>query len=84
MRPNSSVRIRLASPDQSPPEQSFAEAAQAVLARALAGGATVLMVAWEDPSGQVTGISMPGSGALLRGLVEILAETILGDDRDPE
>ncbi|MGH7078134.1 MAG: hypothetical protein ACREFU_08540 [Acetobacteraceae bacterium] len=84
MRPNSSVRIRPVSADQSQPEQSFADAAQAVLARALADGATVLMVAWEDPSGQVTGISVPGSGALLRGLVETLAETILGDDRDAE
>ncbi|MGH7102902.1 MAG: hypothetical protein ACREFJ_10950 [Acetobacteraceae bacterium] len=84
MRPNSSVRIRLATPDQSQPEQSFGEAARATLERALAGGATVLMVAWEDPSGQVTGISVPGSGALLRGLVETLAETILGDDRDAE
>ncbi|MGH7049150.1 MAG: hypothetical protein ACREFS_12555 [Acetobacteraceae bacterium] len=84
MRPNSSVRIRPVSPDQSQSEQSFDEAAQAVLARALADGATVLMVAWENPSGQVTGISVPGSGALLRGLVETLAETILGDDRDAE
>ncbi|MGH7118158.1 MAG: hypothetical protein ACREFP_04075 [Acetobacteraceae bacterium] len=72
------------SADQSQPEQSFVEAARAVLERALAEGATVLMIAWEDPSGKVTGASVPGSGALLRGLIEALAETLAPDDRDGE
>lgn len=82
MKPSAGVRIRPVSIDQEHPEQSFTEAAQAVLARALAEGATVLMVAWEDPSGRVTGVSVPGSGALLRGLVETLVETLLPENRD--
>jgi len=84
MRPNAGLRIRPVSADQEHPEQSFTEAAQAVLARALAEGATVLMIVWEDPSGKVTGVSVPSSGALLRGLIEALAETLAPEDRDAE
>lgn len=80
----SSVRIRPVSADQEQPEQSFADAARATLERALAEGAVVLMVAWETPSGAVTGVSVPGSGALVRGLTEALYEALIPDSSNAD
>lgn len=75
-------RLSVVSGNREQPEGSFLEAAQALLARALADGAIVLMIAWEDPSGKVTGAAVPGSGALLRGLVGALAETLIPDEAE--
>lgn len=84
MRPSSSVRIRPVSPDQSQPEQSFVEAARAVLERALAEGATVMMLAWENPSGETKCECLPGSAVLTRGFAMTLAEKWLPESDDAE
>jgi len=78
------ARIRPVSVDQEQPEQSFVEAAQNVLGRALSEGATVLLIAWEDPKGKVTAVSVPGAGVLVRGMVDTLWDQVHPEMRDAE
>ncbi len=78
------MRIRPVSADQSLPEQSFADAARAILERALADGATIMMIAWEDPKGDLKCESVPGAATLARGFAMALAEKWLPDDNDAE
>lgn len=84
MRANPGLRIRPVSADQSQPEQSFADAARAITERALASGATILMVAWEDPSGGIVCETVPGAATLARGFAMAVAEKYLPDDSGAE
>lgn len=69
------AQIRVVTEGHEPHEQSFAEAAEALLARALAEGANALVIAWESEAG-VTAQAIPRSHIVVRGLIDVVYEQL--------
>lgn len=69
------AQIRIVAEGNEPREQSFAEAAEALLARALAEGANALVIAWESENG-VSAQAIPRSHVVVRGLVDVVYEQL--------
>jgi hypothetical protein len=74
-------RLRVVQPGDGTPEMGFAEAARAALEKALADGATVLMIAYETP-GAMRAVSVPDGIVVVKGFVELLWEAANASDAD--
>lgn len=77
-------RIRPVTSDTEHPEQGFEEASRALLARALADGANVLVMAWENPKGEVLVEGVPNAKAVVRGMVDSAFEAVHPPDKEGE